>query len=286
MVKVLLKGLLVFSLLFGLSGCGRFFYWPEQGLRGTPDQLELAYSDVFLVNNQEQQLHGWWLDARQDEGEPERGVIYFLHGNAENISTHFAALNWMTRQGWHLFILDYRGYGLSEGQPSIPGVHQDAHLGLQWAVQQAQDRALPLVVVGQSVGGATALTLMTLAEEASSVDALVVDSAFSGYRRIAREKLGESWLFWAFQYPLSWTITDRYSPEQHLQNGLKMPLLLLHSCGDPIIPCSHSQRLYDLASQPKTLMLDEQAGHIQMLNQRNWRRALLEWLDEALDQGS
>lgn len=280
MVKVLLKALALLALVIQLSGCGHLFYWPEKGLRGTPDQLGMPYKDVYLINKQEQKLHGWWLEARLEQQQTEQGVIYFLHGNAENISTHFAALSWITRHGWHLFALDYRGFGLSEGTPSISGVHHDAYIGLQWALQEAEQRNLPLVVVGQSIGGATALSVLALAEEGDQVQALVVDSAFSGYRRIAREKLSESWLLWAFQYPLSWTITDRYSPERHVKDLPEIPILFLHSCGDLIIPCSHSQRLYELASEPKDFWQGEREGHISMLMQRNWRQALLEWLPE------
>lgn len=279
----LLKGLTMILVCFSLVGCGHLFYWPEAGLRGTPDQLDMSYRDVFLENNKEQVLHGWWLDARLEGDQQPRGVIYFLHGNAENISTHFAALSWITRHEWHLFILDYRGFGLSEGSPSIAGVHHDAYIGLQWALAESQALSLPLVVVGQSVGGATALTLVALAEEGNQVSGLVIDSAFSGYRRIAREKLSESWITWPFQYLLSWTITDRYSPERHLQDLPEIPLLFLHSCGDPIIPCSHSQRLYHVAQEPKDYWQDEQAGHIRMLMQRNWRQKLLEWLEKTVE---
>jgi fermentation-respiration switch protein FrsA (DUF1100 family) len=279
MVKVLLKKLLLLGLLFNLSACGHLFYWPEKGLRGTPDQLGMPYRDVFLTTDQGLRLHGWWLEARLEPGQSEKGVIYLLHGNAENISTHFLGMSWITRQGWHLFILDYRGYGLSQGQPDIGGVHHDAHKGLQWSLKEAKSRGLPLVVMGQSVGGSTALALMALAEEADQAQALVVDSAFSSYRRIAREKMSESWLLWAFQYPFSWMVTDRYSPEKHLDNLPEIPILILHSCGDPIIPCSHGQRLYQQADEPKDYWQDEEAGHIRMLAQRNWRKKLLEYLD-------
>lgn len=284
MVKILLTRigpLLALSLLLG--GCGHLFYWPEQGLRGTPDQLGLAYEPVDLASDRGLRLHGWFFPVREDSDVPYRGMIYFLHGNAENISTHFSALNWVTRHGWSFFILDYRGYGLSEGSPDIQGVHHDALVGLRWSLQRAQADQVPLVVLGQSIGATTAATLLALAPEAGQVDALVLDSAFSGYRRMAREKMSESWLLWAFQYPLSWLVTDRYSPEQQLHKlPADLPVLLLHGCADRITPCSHSQRLAALIPEQSSLWLDEQAQHIQMLAQLNWRLALLEWLNQTL----
>ena len=264
-----------------LSACGHLFYWPEPGLRGTPDQLDLPYRDVFIVNQQQQRLHGWWLEARLAEDQHQQGVIYFLHGNAENISTHFAALNWITRHGWSVFILDYRGFGLSEGQPGIAGVHHDAYIGLLWVLEEAEALQLPVVLFGQSLGAATSATLLGLAPEADQLAAVVLDSPFSGYRRIAREKMSESWLLWAGQYPLSWLIRDDYSPERWIaQRPQNLPLLILHSCADAVVPCSHGQRLFQLAQEPKTYWQDEQAPHTGMLNQLYWRRQLLQWLEE------
>ena len=275
------------SLVFALLGaCGSLFYQPEPGLRGTPDKLGMSYADVRLQAADGTQLHGWWLPARLADGEQARGVIYFLHGNAENISTHFWAMSWITRQGWDLFILDYRGYGLSQGMPDIASVHLDAQAGLDWAYRQAHSRQLPLVVMGQSLGGATAATLVAQNGE-GRVNALILDSAFSGYRRIAREKLAEPWLTTLLRYPLAWTIPDEYSPEHYLAKRPPIPLLVMHGCADNIVPCSHGKRLHQLAGEPAWLWLDPDKRHLEMLTSAHWRRQLLDWLNtQVLTQPS
>lgn len=282
MVKILLKIVLVLLVTGLLQGCGSLFYWPEAGLRGTPDQLGIDYQPVDLITDNGLKLHGWWFPSRVAEEAKPQGLIYYLHGNAENISTHFMGMTWVTNHGWEVFILDYRGYGLSEGKPSIAGVHYDAYIGLKWALARAKAQQLPLVVLGQSIGGATAVTLVANAskEEQQQINGLVIDSAFSGYRRIAREKLNESWLTWAFQYPLSFTITDRYSPEKHLNKLPEgLPLLVLHSCADEVIPCSHSQRIYNQAAEPKIYLEAQEGRHIAMLSQLKWRKELMAWLE-------
>lgn len=290
MVKILLKPILILLLIGLLQGCGSLFYWPEEGLRGTPDQLGIEYQPVNLKTANGLNLHGWWFPSRVEEPPKPKGLIYYLHGNAENISTHFMGMTWITNHGWEVFILDYRGYGISEGKPSIAGVHHDAYVGLKWAITKAKEQQLPLVVLGQSIGGATAVTLVAnaTAEEQQQISGLVVDSAFSGYQRIAREKLSSSWVTWAFQYPLSWTITDRYSPEKQLNKlPADLSLLFLHSCADQVIPCSHSQRLYQQVQEPKTYLEAQEGRHTEMLSQLKWRRELVAWLDayvlDALD---
>lgn len=282
MVKVLLKMVLVLLVTGLLQGCGSLFYWPEAGLRGTPDQLGIDYQPVDLITDNGLSLHAWWFPSRVAEEAKPQGLIYYLHGNAENISTHFMGMTWITNHGWEVFILDYRGYGISEGKPSIAGVHHDAYMGLKWAIAKAKEQQIPLVVLGQSIGGATAVTLVAnaTAEEQQQISGLVVDSAFSGYRRIAREKLNASWITWAFQYPLSWTITDSYSPEKHLAKlPENLPLLIIHSCADDVIPCSHSQRIYNQAAEPKTYLEAQEGRHIAMLSQLKWRKELMAWLE-------
>src|SRR5438128_400135 len=67
------------------------------------------------------ELYGWFLPAK---GSP-LGTILHLHGNAENISTHFAGVAWMPARGFNVFVFDYRGYGASEGQPDLEGAQKD-----------------------------------------------------------------------------------------------------------------------------------------------------------------
>ena len=278
---LLIRHALLALLLALCAGCGHLFYMPEQGLRGTPDQIGVPYEDVHLTARDGTRLHGWFLPARLEPGQHHRGLIYFLHGNAENISTHYIALSWITRQGWDLFLIDYRGYGLSGGTPHIHGAHLDARAGLDWAVARARQHQQPLVVVGQSLGGATAATLVANSAP-GEVQALVIDSAFSAYRLIAREKLASWWLTYPLSYPLSWTIGDGYSPDRYLAQRPPMPLLILHGCADRVVPCSHGERLYNTASPPVWLWTEPRRQHGEMLYTRHWREQLVQWLDQQV----
>lgn len=276
MVKKLLISL---SLLLAaqLSGCGSLFYWPEPGLRGTPDQLGINYQDVHLTTASGLQLHGWLFPTEQ----PRKGLIYFLHGNAENISTHFAAMNWITSHGWEVFILDYRGYGLSQGKPSLKGVQHDAYVGLQWTLNYGNEQDIPVVLFGQSIGATTAANLAARASEARQLAGVILDSPFADYRRIAREKAAEHWLTWPLQYPFSLTFSNAYSPRHSIAQLPRLPLLIMHSCADRVIACQHSKDLFALAPEPKQYWQDEHAPHIAMLNQLNWRRKLVQWLEQV-----
>ena len=112
---------------------------------------------------------------------------------------------------------------------------------------------------------------------------MIIDSAFSSYRRIAREKLAAFWLTWALQLPLSLTVDDQYSPIYAIPSVSPIPLLIIHSVHDPIVPLSHAEALYAAAQQPKSLWRIEQGGHIQALTHEEDRRRLAEYLDKRFE---
>jgi hypothetical protein len=115
-----------------------------------------------------------------------------------------------------------------------------------------------------------------------NIRALVVESAFSGYRRITREKLGDFWLTWPFQYPLSWTVSDEYNPSEAVARISPIPLLVIHGDRDPIVPVHHGQRLFELAREPKQLWIVPGGGHIQAFQWQSYRDRFVAWLTEVL----
>src|SRR6185295_19270284 len=112
--------------------------------------------------------------------------------------------------------------------------------------------------------------------------ALVVDSAFSSHRDITREKLATFWGTWLFQYPLSWTVTDEYSPLAAIEQIAPLPLLLVHGERDVIIPPEHSKRLFAAAGEPKELWLVPDVGHIGAFQRSDMRERFVAYLQQHL----
>ncbi|HAJ91234.1 MAG TPA: alpha/beta hydrolase, partial [Gammaproteobacteria bacterium] len=146
--------LLAFILvLTGINGCSSIFFFPQKSHLQTPDQLGLDYKDIFFTSADDLTIHGWWLHAKA----PVKGTIYFLHGNAENISTHIHNVAWLPEHGYQVFLLDYRGFGLSQGKPDLPGALEDIRSGLQFILAQDATRGKPLYLLGQSLGASMAI---------------------------------------------------------------------------------------------------------------------------------
>jgi hypothetical protein len=268
--------IIAFSL--SLIGCSNVFFFPYHAHVQTPGQLGLKYEDVYFNAGDGTRLHGWFLPA------PGRalGTILFLHGNAENVSTHIMSVRWLPEQGFNVFLLDYRGYGVSAGKPTLAGVQDDVESALKMLIARPGVDAGRIVVFGQSLGGAIAVHRVAHTAYRENIRALVVESAFSGYRRITREKLGDFWLTWPLQYPLSWTVSDAYNPSAAVADISPIPLLIIHGDRDPIVPVHHGQQLFELAREPKQLWIVPGGGHIQAFQRQSYRDRFVAWLTEVL----
>jgi fermentation-respiration switch protein FrsA (DUF1100 family) len=258
------------------AGCTHLFFYPESTVYITPDRLELDYEDVYIATGDGETLHGWWLPA---EGDP-LGQVYFLHGNAQNISSHILNVAWLPEKGYSVFIIDYRGYGQSTGEPTLPGALHDAESGLRWLMNERNQGTAPVFLLGQSLGGALAIVLASEwqeREESPELDAVIVDGTFTGFRGIAREKLDSFWLTWPFQAPLSWTINDRYEAIDHIAAISPTPVMVFHSRRDGTIPFHHGRELYNAAKEPREF-LQTDTPHAGTFVVPEYREAALEFM--------
>jgi len=258
-----------------LQACSGVFFHPQSAMVLTPERIGLAYEDVYFKSPDGVRLHAWYLPA---QGEA-RGTVLFLHGNAENISTHIASVYWLPAQHYNVLLLDYRGYGTSAGSVSIEGSLMDIEAAAAWLAPRPEVRAQGMAVLGQSLGGAMAVYAVAHSRYRAEIKALVIDSAFSSFRRIVREKLATFWLTWPLQWPLSLTVGDRYSPIYAIPDISPIPVLIIHSEHDQVVPVRHAEDLFAAAKEPKALWLAPEGGHIQALTHEDYRRRLTEYLD-------
>jgi fermentation-respiration switch protein FrsA (DUF1100 family) len=222
-------------------------------------------------------IHGWYFPA-----ENARGSVLVLHGNAQNLSTHVNSILWLVKEGFNIFIIDYRGYGWSGGAPDLDGVHLDAAAALEKLFSMPETDPDRVAVLGQSLGGSIAVHAVTHSPYKERIRALIIDSAFSSYRRIAREKLNDFWLTWLFQVPLSWTVNDDYSAEKFIGQVAPIPVLILHGLDDPVVPVHHGRLLSEAARDPKQIWLTARPGHVQSFGDEAVRLQFARYLTTAL----
>lgn len=261
-----------------LSGCDSFFFRPQVAHVPNPYLARFEREDVVFRTPDGVRLHGWLLRPRIRP----RGTILFFHGNAGDIAAHVGEVLWLVQEGYQVFLIDYRGYGESTGKPDMAGIHVDALAAIDQTFRMEGVDPDRVAVFGQSLGGAVAVYAVARSPHQDRIRALIIDSAFSGYRRIAREKIAKTVVLWPLQYPLSLLVTDRYSPSRWIGRVSPVPLLILHGTADEVVPVGHAERLYKLAREPKELFIVPGAGHIAALAERRARERFLSFLDHAL----
>ena len=256
------------------SGCSFLFFYPQKEFIDNLYLAQVSYEDVYFKSSDGLTLHGWHIKAK----EKKLGTILHFHGNAQNISTHVNNVLWLAFEGYDIFTFDYRGYGRSEGRPSIDGVNRDALSALEFVLTHPDIKDGPLFIFGQSLGGAIAVYSAATSPYKRQVKAVIVDSAFSSYRVIAREKLADFVLTWPFQFPFSFFFNDDYSPVKWIKNVSPLPLLIIHSEQDTLVPPHHAKIIYEEADEPKEIWLVSGVGHIQAFSLKSVRERFLEYL--------
>jgi hypothetical protein len=214
----------------------RLVYFPSRVHDGgTPAALGLAYEDVVLRADDGVRLHAWLVRAPAAQH-----TVLFLHGNAGNISHRLDKLAVLTDAGADVLLLDYRGYGASEGTPDEAGTYRDADAAYGWLLGRGV-AAGDLVVYGESLGGPIAADLAARRE----VGGLILESAPSSILRVAQHHY--PWL------PVGAFLSVRYDALARMPR-VRAPVLILHSSEDEIIPFEMAQELHAAAAAPKRLV--------------------------------
>lgn len=288
-------GMLVVSMvsMWGLGGCSSLtglYFHPQQSWVRTPADLGLDYRDVVLRFRDGVTLHAWWLpeqpelsgqDVNDEElarpavrATTETPVVLFLHGNAENVSTHIMSVAWLPRKGIPVLALDYRGFGRSQGHPKLPGVLYDIQAAMDWLEQEMPGR--PVVVFGQSIGAALAISYAgSDAGLSSGIAAVVAEAPFDGFGDIARTHMSRSVVGW-FVWPFTWLLPSSWDPED-VAGRIRVPVLILHSQDDRIVPQASGREVYD-ALQAERCWISLRGRHISAMAQPPARDAVEDFI--------
>lgn len=209
---------------------------PSRVLGQTPDSVNLDYTDVYLMTEDGVRLHGWWVEHPQPAG-----TLLFFHGNAGNISHRLQTLRLFYELGYRTLIIDYRGYGQSDGTPSESGLYTDADAAWQYLVTERGLAPEDIVISGRSLGAAVALQLSL----EHPPRALIMESAFTSVPEMAA--VHYSWL------PVRWLSRFKFNNLEGISR-LSCPILLVHGLQDEIVPYQQSLSLYARAPSPKQLL--------------------------------
>jgi len=219
-----------------MSFADRFVYFPtREHDGGTPAAVGLDYDDVYLRTSDGVKLHAWFVPASS-----RRPVVLFLHGNAGNVSHRLDKLVVIHGLGVSVMLLDYRGYGWSDGEPSEDGTYRDAAAAYEWIID-GRSQPAGVLVYGESLGGTIGTDLAAHRE----VGGLVLESTPSSILAVARHHYPV--------LPIGLLLTARYDALARI-GAVTAPLLILHSIDDEIVPFAMAEEMFGAARSPKRLV--------------------------------
>ena len=234
---VLLAGTVYAGLCLGLFLFqSSLVYFPSRSLYATPATAGLKFEDVWLTTSDNVRIHGWFIS----QPEP-RGTLLFFHGNAGNIGDRIESLSIFHSLGLNTLIIDYHGYGQSEGSPGEQETYLDARAAWNYLVNDRRIPAAKIILFGRSLGGGVAAWLAGQVTPAG----LILESSFTSVPDLASKIYP--------LFPVRWLARIRYDSKSVIA-AVRCPVLIIHSTSDEIVPFVHGQALLEAAPAPKSFV--------------------------------
>ena len=226
--------------------------WNVNALPRHEGEVWARVEDVWLTTTDAVKLHGWYCTpVRTEHGNasdlPTRQVLLWLHGNAGNITNRYDMIEEMVKLPVDIFIIDYRGYGKSEGSPSEEGLYRDAQAAWEFLVNTRGIDPQRIIIFGKSLGGAIAIDLATRVASGG----LIVQSSFTSVGDMADSVVP------LVVKPLLRTRMDSLGKISRVS----CRKLFVHGRADEVVPFELGRRLYEAASEPKRFYEVKGARH-------------------------
>lgn len=238
---VLIIGLIIFVRIFEKQ----MIFYPIKYPAGEWDttQLGLSVEDCFFTTTDNTKLHGWFTPVNNSNK-----VLLWFHGNAGNITHRLDNIILFQKYGISTFIIDYRGYGKSRGQPSEQGLYLDAGAAYNFLVQEKGIKAENIIIFGRSLGGGVA-TQLALERDCAG---LILESTMASVAAVARKVFP--------LLPSTAILQTRFDSIKKIRQ-IQVPVLIIHGTQDEILPYQQGQRLFEAANEPKFFYPVPGAGH-------------------------
>lgn len=253
----------------------------------SPDNSE----SLYLTTPDSETLHAYYLRPANVLLQKNVTILMF-HGNAGNIGHRLPIAKALSESlGCHVFMLEYRGYGLSTGAPDETGLNIDSQAALDFVRAHPEMSKTKIVIYGQSLGGAVSIALLArnLDKATSSkekekkaetkIAGMILENTFLSIRKLIPSVLPPA------RY-LSLLCHQRWPSDEVIQelpeNG--PPILFLSGLKDEIVPPSMMRTLYEVCSvKRKTWKTFPNGDHNSTVAEDGYFYRIWDWLsDEVL----
>jgi pimeloyl-ACP methyl ester carboxylesterase len=195
------------------------------------------------------------------DGNKDLPALLFFHGNRGQMAEFAPQIIRFNKDGYGVFLAEYRGYGNSEGKINQEKMFSDGAEVYDWIKNQGYSK---IILIGYSFGCAASIGLA----DKRNIDGLVLISPFASLSRLVSEK-----------YPFSdWALKDNYPSEKTIQK-LTAPILIIHGTADTLVPVYHAEILYKKRSNNTVLHLLDRKDHREVFWAEKTPILILNWLN-------
>ena len=243
--------------VLGYAGLVAWLFSKQRDLIYLPEgtRIDVPQSDFTLARG-DVQLHGWVLHPQAG-----RPVIYF-GGNAESVHNRREMLDRLLPDR-AVYLVSYRGYGASGGQPTETMLLGDA-LALFDDVR-ARHPDEPIAVIGSSLGSGVA----SYVASQRAVSQLVLIAPFDSLTAVAQAHYP--------MFPVRWILRDRFDSIDRLR-GYEGEVMIVRAALDQVVPPANTNRLIAAFGKPPKVVDLPQAGHNTISGDPVFERALADFL--------
>ena len=227
-------------------------FWSVENIPAGEGEIIPRIEDCYFKAADGTGLHGWYATPHKKKaGElvpiSSDMVLLWFHGNAGNLSHRFDMIGGLMELPVQVFIIDYRGYGKSEGSPSEKGIYLDARAAWDYLTVERRLPADRIIIFGKSLGSAPAVDLASKVEAAG----LIVQSGFTSAADMAATIL---------PFLPSALLRTKMDSAGKIA-AVACPKLFIHSPVDEVVPYKLGRRLFEAAPEPKRFYEVARASH-------------------------
>ena len=248
--------------------------WDVSGIPAREGEIVPGIEDCHFTASDGVKLHGWLASPRRKKGGefeplPTEEVLLWFHGNAGNITSRFDMIRVLMQLPAQVFIIDYRGYGKSEGNPTEEGLYLDARAAWDYLTVGRGVPAGRIVIFGKSLGGAPAIDLASRVEPGG----LIVQSSFTSLKDMAASIL---------PFFPNFILRTKMDSRAKIASA-RCPKLFIHSPVDEVVPYKLGRDLFEAAPEPKRFYEVQGAPHNEtyIVGGRAYLEALRGFLEEV-----
>jgi fermentation-respiration switch protein FrsA (DUF1100 family) len=211
-----------------------------------PPPPNAGIQDVYLPSADGTRIHAWWCPAEDSDL-----ALLYCHGNAGNLSHRGQSIvKLRERLGVSVLIIDYPGYGKSEGSPTEQGCYLAADAAYAWLTDEKKIAPKKIILYGGSLGGGVVTDLASRKDHR----ALVLIKTFTSMPDVA------SSLYWWLPAPKQLLMRNRFDNQSKI-GSIHRPVFVAHGTADTLIPHSHGVKLFEAANEPKRFYSMPGGGH-------------------------